>query len=180
MWERQFSGWRADWHSGAEQRERATAELFALVGRRVTATWVVWDPEDDTWFSDGPVVFVLDDGRQLELGWQKFDDLSVTWGTVDLATTPTWYERQVEWRRDALPPLRGVAGGTVTDLAWTEHTMVISRSRWWRRDGSTTWLVGGVWIGTDAGGVLVYDALDENGLADELPTPGPGHRVHPF
>ena len=177
MWEEGLSGWTPDWRAGHEQRDRATPVLRGLVGHRITATWVAWDPDDDSWFNDAPVVLVFDDGRQLELCWQKFDDLSITWDTLDLSVTPTWFERPLAWRRDALDVLRDVAGATVTDLAWTEHRLVIGRSRWWRRDGSVSWLVGGLWLGTDAGGVLVHDGLDENRLAGVLPTPGREHGV---
>lgn len=180
MWESDLSGWIPDWRPAHEHRARTTPELRTLVGRRITATWVVWDPDDDSWFSDAPVVLVLDDGRHLELCWQEFDELSVSWNTVDVTVTPTWSESTLAWRRDAPAQLEAVVGAVVTDLAWTEHQLVISRSRWWRRDGGVSWLVGGLWIGTDAGGVLVYDALDENGLADALPAPGREHRVHPF
>lgn len=43
--------------------------------------WLVWDVQDNEWFSDCPVLLSFT-GEQVEVNHQKFDDPSITWNTV--------------------------------------------------------------------------------------------------
>jgi hypothetical protein len=51
--------------------------LHALIGRRLTHSWLAWERNDDQWFADCPVLLDFD-GMQVEINHQKFDDLSIT------------------------------------------------------------------------------------------------------
>ena len=63
--------------------------LSALVGRRLTGAWTVWIERVDEWFADMPVVLQFDDGTQLEVCWQKLDDLTLSWNTTGSASSPS-------------------------------------------------------------------------------------------
>ncbi|MTD16249.1 hypothetical protein GIS00_20120 [Nakamurella sp. YIM 132087] len=129
---------------------RHRAALGGLVGRRITAVWVVWILEEDEWFTDLPVVLVFDDGRQLELCWQRVDDLSISWETIDLAVPPVaWVTWALQWRAAADPAVNGMIGRVVTEVVPTggRHEMA------------------GLWFGAADTGLYVYAAGDENGFA---------------
>lgn len=49
----------------------------------------MWIDDLDEWFADADPPVVLQVGvEQLEVCAQKFDDLSVTWNTIDLSIRP--------------------------------------------------------------------------------------------
>ncbi|MEU1720519.1 hypothetical protein [Nonomuraea sp. NPDC005692] len=48
-----------------------------LEGRRLTRALLVWDLDEDVWFSDGLVLLDFE-GEQVEITHQKFDEISVT------------------------------------------------------------------------------------------------------
>ncbi|MEV7326451.1 hypothetical protein [Streptomyces sp. NPDC093970] len=115
-------------------RQAHGSRLSALAGRRLTGFTLVRFAEDGDWFADSPVVLDFD-GIQVELCHWKFDELSISWDTIDTAAditgwesselTPRWSHsderlepfvghrlREVallEWR----PTVRDLAAGTV-------------------------------------------------------------------
>lgn len=55
-----------------------------------------------TWLADCPVVLDFD-GERLEINHQKFDDLSITWNSVDVTRAPMWPTSdgfRLVWRND--------------------------------------------------------------------------------
>ncbi|MGV9365649.1 hypothetical protein [Amycolatopsis sp. NPDC003731] len=67
------SGWVPAFLPADDQLDRQAARLRSLTGHRIAETWTVWSLEHDEWFADLPVVLRLDDGPQLEVCWEKFD-----------------------------------------------------------------------------------------------------------
>lgn len=84
--------------------------LRGLEGRTLTSVWTVWDLEGDEWFCDCPVVFDFE-GEQVEINHNKFDDLSVTWNTIETARPVRWPGFRLHWRPDPLPELHALRGG---------------------------------------------------------------------
>ncbi|MFG3558328.1 hypothetical protein ACGGAQ_28515 [Micromonospora sp. NPDC047557] len=71
-----IAGYHPSWLSGVDEiANRHRQRLQSLVGRRLTATWLVWDDDRDEWFADCPVVLDFA-GERLEVNHQKFDELS--------------------------------------------------------------------------------------------------------
>jgi hypothetical protein len=130
--------------------------LHGLVGRRLTATWVVWDADNDEWFADCPVILDFA-GDRLEINHQKLSDLSITWNSVDVTRAPAWPTTdafRLVWRDDVpsvLVDQREQVLEAVELLEWTGGDLAD----------------GGVAVGLRfAGGWLtIYNALDENGIA---------------
>ena len=165
------SGWSPRWMPARDQLDLQRTELLALRGHQIIDAWLVWDLEHDSWFADLPVVLTIDDGRQLEVSWEKLDDLSITWNTIDLSTTPVaWVTWPLAWRSQAHGALRAVTGKAITEVTSTEQLFST------RADGSdeanSTWLLGGVCLRTEGTALHIYNALDENGLENELADSG--------
>ncbi|MET9578859.1 hypothetical protein ABZY30_25385 [Streptomyces massasporeus] len=75
--------------------------MRALIGRPLTRVRLVRDVQDDEWFSDCPVLFDFT-GEQVEINHQKFDDLSITWNTVDPRQPVRWADFDLQWRENEL------------------------------------------------------------------------------
>jgi hypothetical protein len=76
---------------------------------------LVWDLEHDKWFAALPVIVMLDDGRRLEMSWQKYDEMSITWSTIDISPAATaWVTWPLSWRLKRHTSVRADTGSTFT------------------------------------------------------------------
>jgi hypothetical protein len=158
-----IAGYQPVWLNGVgEVVRRHGRRLGQLVGRRVTRAWVVWDDNADEWFADCPVVLDVA-GERLEVNHQKFDDLSITWNSVDVTRAPVWPSSddfRLRWRDD-VPEVsaawRGQPIEAVGLLEWAGGDLA---------DGAVA-----VGLEFADGWLTVYNALDENGLAFGEPAP---------
>ncbi|GIH65393.1 hypothetical protein [Microbispora siamensis] len=130
-----------------------------LEGRRLTRALLVWDLDEGVWFSDGLVLLDFE-GEQVEIVHQKFDEISITWNTVDLARPLDWAGEgfRLAWRGgmpDRLARLQGQRLQAVDLLTWMDEDMA----------------QGMVAVGFlfPHGRVTIYNALDENGMEFEEP-----------
>ena len=153
-------GYEPDWI-----RERPTIaaahgeRLTGLVGRRLTSAWIVWDTDKDTWFADCPVLLDFD-GERVEINHYKFDDISITWNTIDRTLPLHWADFHLRWRDDKPPGftvLRGQTLQKVELLEWGGHDMA---------NGSVA-----IGFTFPTGCVEIFNALDENGLSFGPPHP---------
>ncbi|MET8141553.1 hypothetical protein ABZU32_14695 [Sphaerisporangium sp. NPDC005288] len=125
-----------------------------LQGRRLTRALLVWDFDEDVWFSDGPVLLDFE-GEQVEIVHQKFDEISITWNTVDPALPLDWAGEglRLGWRGgvpDKLARLQGQRLQAVELLTWVDEDMA---------QGMV-----GVGFLFPHGQVTIYNALDKNGM----------------
>lgn len=152
-----IDGYKPRWLNGlAEIRAAHAARLRGLVGRTLTRSWVVWDPDDQSWWPDCPVVLDFD-GEQLEISHQKFDDLSITWNTIDPTPDIAFTESGLVWRADTMEPVVGRRLRAVELLEWSGGD----------RDMANGMVALGLTF-TDAH-LTVYNAMDENGLSFDPP-----------
>lgn len=134
------------------------ARLSALVGRPLTRGWLLWDLHEDTWFADAPVLLELD-GVQLEIQHSKFDDLSLTWSTVDPRAAVAFpdmgpdVEFDLVWRDDAVKDLSRLHG---------QHVLAVDLVEWRGADMANGMVA--VSLTFEDGRLTVENALDENGL----------------
>jgi hypothetical protein len=135
------------------------ARLGALAGLTLRHVWVVWDLEDDGWFADAPVLLDFGD-RSLAVDHQKFDDISLTWDTVDPARPIEGTDFHLEWRPEALPALADLPGRVLRHVELLEWVGG-------RGDAAT----GSVALGFDLAPawLTVYNAMDENGFEHDPP-----------
>ncbi|GIE85927.1 hypothetical protein SAMN06264365_104522 [Actinoplanes regularis] len=184
-WDEAMSGWRSSFADPPTQLRSQRSDLLALVGRRLQAGWTGWDPARNVWRPEFPVVLVFEGGVQLELAWQKWNDLSITWNTVDLGTPPTVLSTPYEWCSSQPHPLAAVAGRTLTGWAVTESPYFDGEtdlSGELPMDAVAGWSTQGLWIEFAGIGLHVYSGADANGISAEPTVPGDdGHTrvTHP-
>ncbi|MEV4291760.1 hypothetical protein AB0K40_40170 [Nonomuraea bangladeshensis] len=155
-----ISGYSPAWLSGSSVVATTHGERLAMLeGRRLTRALLVWDLDEDVWFSDGLVLLDFE-GEQVEIVHQKFDEISITWNTIDPAQPLDWAGTglQLAWREgvpDELASLQGQRLQAVELLEWKGDDLA---------------------HGTVAVGFLfphdrltIYNALDENGMEFEEP-----------
>ncbi|MEV6012318.1 hypothetical protein AB0M29_36630 [Streptomyces sp. NPDC051976] len=160
-----IESYRPQWLTGrnavmATQGDR----LRALSGRTLTRAWLVWDLQDNEWFPDCPVLLDFD-GEQVEINHYKFDDLSITWNSIDPHKPVLWPDFDLQWRHDARPELHALQGQVLQDvelLEWTGDDLArgtVDLSFLFPKERLT-----------------IVNALDENGLTFGLPEAN--HRRH--
>ncbi|GAA4198970.1 hypothetical protein [Microbispora amethystogenes] len=156
-------GYRPVWLS--RRKEIMTAhglKLAHLASRRLTRALVVWDLDEDKWFADCPVLLDFE-GEQIEITHWKFDEVSITWNTIDPARALDWPDFRLAWRDDIPDELTALIGqpcSAVELLMWRDRDLV---------EGTIVSLG----FGFSNGQVTIYNALDENGM--EFAPPGDRH-----
>ncbi|MFG2495735.1 hypothetical protein ACGFSD_32510 [Streptomyces caniferus] len=158
-------GYQPRWRNGRSAvAQEHGHRLRGLAGRTLTNVWMVWDLQDDEWFCDCPVLFDFA-GEQIEVNHHKFDDLSLTWNTIDPRHPVRWPGFDLQWRPEPLPGLRDLRGlplKGVELLEWTGRDLA---------QGTTD-----VSFVFETSRVTVFNALDENGLS--FGPPGRNQRSH--
>lgn len=168
-----IQGYEPQWLNGLSAISAAHgARLQALAGHQLRHAWLLWD-QDDEWFADAPVL--LDFGHeQVEINHKKFDDLSITWNTIDPVKQPTWtygdwhpdnYIFQLAWRHDARAELASLQGQHVQTVELLEHG-----------GGDMADGMVAVSFAFPDGRVTISNGLDENSL--EFGGPDPNYRLH--
>ncbi|WP_181763570.1 hypothetical protein [Streptomyces albidus (ex Kaewkla and Franco 2022)] len=121
-----IESYRPQWLNGRSTVvARHGEQLRALIGRPLTRVWLVWDVQDNEWFSDCPVLLDFS-GEQVEINHQKFDDLSITWNTVDPCQPVRWADFDLQWRHDLRAELHALQSQILQDvelLEWTGSDM---------------------------------------------------------
>lgn len=156
------------WLSGLGPIRTAHGErLRSLIGRRLSAAWLVWDLDDDEWFADCPVLLDFE-GVQVAINHRKFDDLSITWGRIDPEAPIDWPgepEFRLAWRNDVVAELSALHGRELTGAELLE---------WCGSDMANGMVAVSFVFGPER--LSVDNALDENGLS--FAPPVPDQRVH--
>lgn len=167
------SGWQPNWLTARDQLRAHAVMLKELRGQCITHAWIVWDNQHDKWFADLPVVVRFEDGRQLEVCWQKFGDLSTTWNTIDVEVTPiAWATWPLTWRPNGHLALDLVIRDTLTDAAVRSISSRRGRSlppERLRRQPTPHGYAGGSWLQARQAGLHTFNALDENSLSNDEP-----------
>ncbi|MCP2328774.1 hypothetical protein HDA40_007281 [Hamadaea flava] len=147
-------GFVPDWLAGLKAIKAAHGErLGGLAGRRLTSVDLVYFVEDGSWYADCPVVFDFE-GERVEICHQKFDDLSITWNTIDCsAPIGGWDEADFApvWRAGEVL-LGDFVGSEVREVALLE----------WRGDRDMADGMVAVEFVFETGRFAVANGLDEN------------------
>jgi hypothetical protein len=130
-----------------------------LKGRRLAQTFLVWDLDDDAWFSDGLVLLAFD-GEQVEIVHQKFDELSITWNTVNPTQPLDWAGQgfRLVWRQGGPGELAALTG---------QRLQAVELLEWTSEDMARGMVAVSFTFPDDQ--VTIYNALDENGMEFGLP-----------
>jgi hypothetical protein len=157
-----IAGYRPRWLQGLNPIATTHGRrLGGLAGRTLHHIWLVWEFSADEWFTDCPVLLDFGD-EQVEINHQKFDDLSITFNSIDPSQPVTWPtsdDFRLAWRAEPIEQLKELRGQELRQAQLLEYaggTMA---------DGSIA--LGFVFPG---GHLTIYNALDENGLLFGLPS----------
>ncbi|WP_220448680.1 hypothetical protein [Nonomuraea mesophila] len=152
-----ISGFEPTFLVGLEAvRENHGPSLAALGGRRLTGFAIVRFVEDGDWFADWPVVLDFD-GVRVEICHWKFDELSISWNTIDTTAAITGWEYVEEtpaWSSadERLEPFIGQELREVALLEWRPSSYDLA-------DGTLA-----VEFLFNAGRFHIANALDENSI----------------
>lgn len=166
MGEEWIAGYRPIW---INDREEAIKELqtfaVAWVGSKIEKTYVGWFIEDNSWYEDIPIVLVIG-GKQYEICWNKFDDLAITQGQIDVKNCIV-SGGKIPMKENALPELERAIGNTIVGVELGESEM----------NGSA--IINSVNLILEGGYLTIYNNLDENGVSSE-PCSDASQRNHPI
>ncbi|MGW2726971.1 hypothetical protein [Streptomyces sp. NPDC001494] len=152
-----ISGFEPTFLVGLEAvRERHGPRLAELGGRRLTGYMLVRFVEDGDWFADCPVVLDFE-GVRVEICHWKFNELSISWNTIDTTAAITgWRSSEFTpvWSRadERLEPFVGQELRETSLLEWLPSGQDLA-------DGTTA-----VEFAFDAGRFRIANGLDENNI----------------
>lgn len=166
-------GYQPQWLTGSDTIARAHGRrLGAQVGRRLTNSWLAWDRVHDQWYADWPVLLDFE-GEQVEITHQTFDELSITWNSIDPSEPITFGEDPEEvspmWRDDACPRLAALHG---------EQLHTVELLVWSGSETDLTLDMVAVSFGFARDRITIGNGLDENAI--EFGPPDPDYRSHPL
>lgn len=151
-----IEGYNPTWISD-KNHALETLQLLApnWIGRRLDASYVGWF-EDDTWYSDLPVILIIG-GLQYEFCWTKMDELAITQGQLQQDYCVV-NGQQIRLQKDAMPELQKAIGKEIIGIELGESEMS-SRGVTSRIINSINFIMRGAYLS-------IYNCLDENCLSD--------------
>jgi hypothetical protein len=158
--------------STQELVKRKSPILKKAIGQKLLASYVVWDIEEDEWFTDGVVVLQFEQ-LQLELCCNKMEEISVKSSSVDLLKRPkvSWDpEGAYEWRKNVIPEVNSVIGGFLESLriVETEFCSWPMGEAYGSPNMVCTWILNGLNLYFSNGYFAFFNALDENDITNEI------------
>ena len=146
--------------------------LKEIIGQKLLASYVVWDIEEDEWFTDGVVVFEFEKLR-LELCCNKMEEISVKFNSIDLLKKPYIYwdsNGPYEWRKNAISEVNEVIGNKLEKLRIVEAEFCSwpSSESYGTPNMVCTWILNGINFYFSNGYFAFFNALDENGITNEV------------
>jgi hypothetical protein len=136
---------------------------------------VAWDLKHNEWFNDEPVILRFGDCN-FEASFNQISQFAMTTDCIDIASPPNWMDcfegMPFEWRRNAHTSLPHVIGKTLRDVAIVDclfRTTVVENPTNPRQRGkqSESWTLHALEFKFDEYCLVLYNALDENGLQNE-------------
>ena len=150
-------------------------EIRSFCGSALTDAWIAWDLKHDEWFNDEPVILRFGN-RNFEASFNQLSQFAMTIDSVDITAPPNWMDcfdgMPLAWRNNAHESLKRTIGNTLRDVAIVDYlfrTTVVEASVDPSRCGtqSESWSLHALEFKFDACSLVLYNALDENGLQTE-------------
>lgn len=158
-----IEGWKPEWVSDKEQAiDLLKEKARAWVGSKIEATYIGWLEEHNEWFPDVPVVLIIA-GKQYEICWQKFDELSITENQINLDVHETAAGVPISMRLNALPEFRKAVGRKILAIELGENEMGFGE----RGVDRPMRIVNSVNFILEGGYLAVFNAMDENGVSGQ-------------
>ncbi|HCT77825.1 MAG TPA: hypothetical protein DGG94_06525 [Micromonosporaceae bacterium] len=150
-----IDGYEPVWHHDASALAAAHRHRFArIIGQPLVGSWLVWDLDEQTWFTGGPVVFGFPDAN-VEVTHRKFDECAISWDTIDMQATLDWPGLRLDWWADPHPAIQAALGRPLTRVSVVER---ISPNAW------RPHVLHALEFHFGDVRVALFNAMDENGL----------------
>ena len=163
-------------HDTTDLLSRKSSLLRSFQGQTLLDSYIVWNTASDHWNNLSVIILKFDDD-QLEVCCADLDRLSVLKNSTDLSTAPVvdWdMEDTYEWKKNALNEINPLRDQTLNSIKVVEYELC-TRPPDEQKGGKNTlcsWILLGLWLEFDQGKLLIYNALDENGVANQIDEPG--------
>lgn len=150
-----IDGYEPVWHHDASALAAAHRHRFErIIGQPLVGSWLVWDLDEQTWFTGGPVVFGFPDAN-VEVTHRKFDECAISWDTIDMQATLDWPGLRLDWWADPHPAIQAALGRPLTRVSVVER---ISPNAW------RPHVLNALEFHFGDVRVALFNAMDENGL----------------
>lgn len=138
------------------------------VGQCIEETWVGLLPGHGSWWADFPIILVIG-GIQYEICWQKFADLAITQGQINVRNA--WANGQrVPMRKNHLPALNQALGKRILAIELGESEMDFG--------GPPIRIINSVNFVLEGGYLGIFNAGDENAVSGEGILPNKKELAH--
>ncbi|WP_370945857.1 hypothetical protein AB5J62_43290 [Amycolatopsis sp. cg5] len=118
-----IDGYRPQWHRDVSAVTAAHGRrLASLVGKTLTNSLLVWETAGNHWLCLCPVLLDFE-GEQVEINFWRFDEVSITWNTIDPnkpVRSPD-EKRSNVWRDDISDGLSALRGQTLKTVLLLER-----------------------------------------------------------
>ncbi|MBS4209498.1 hypothetical protein [Bacillus sp. FJAT-50079] len=139
--------------------------LKGVIGSTIEEIWTVHKRMDGEFWADCPIILIIG-GKRLVFCSIR-DEISITWGQIDVMRELDWYgsqESNLEWRKNALSRYHSFIGKTKEDIE------VIQRKQE-AYDLSGVLLdlelsLNGIGLNTGDSYLSIFNAFDETGFTD--------------
>lgn len=82
-----IQGWEPRWYNSLPDLKNQLLN-FSFVGKKIDACWTLWDKQNQ-FFEDAPIILIIE-GQQYHFCALKFDEFSVTQGTINTNQKVAW------------------------------------------------------------------------------------------
>jgi hypothetical protein len=153
-----IEGYEPYWHHDASVLAASHRGRFSrIIGQPLIGSWLMWDLDDECWFTSGPVVLGFPDAN-VEITHRKFDECAISWDTIDMQAPIEWPGQRLDWIADPHPLVEDARGRELRGVNVIERIMAAH----WRP--TVLYAVEFVFDGVR---LEVFNAMDENGISGE-------------
>jgi len=154
-----------------ELLQRHGVILSQTIGKKIETSWVAWDELGNEWFTEEPIILRIG-GTNYEFVFNHLDNLAITLNTQNLHEAPAWHCAwndaddtlfRLKWKEQGLPELRALTGQIITNVRIIEYCFQGGS----RQEAKGSWVLNGLEFITSSGSVMLYNALDENGVTSQ-------------
>jgi hypothetical protein len=158
-----------------ELLNRKSSLLRSFLGQRLNNSHIVWNSTGDYWNNLSVIILEFGSDR-LEVCCSHLDRLSVLKNSTDLSSAPSvdWDpEDRYEWKQNAVSEINPLRGQILNNIQVVEYEFCTWPPEEEKGGPNTTscWVLFGLWLEFDQGQLLIHNALDEVGVANNIDQP---------
>ena len=155
--------------------EKESPRFTKIIGKEIQNIWIVWELNDDKWYSDCPVVIEVNNQLLLINNYQECS-IDIGWNTLSIDNKvynfDYGYNSSLQWTNQ-YEKVNKFVGGRIEEIYCEEYlleqTVMMSKSNHNSvGEKIQKWLFSGIGIMTDRGYLSIFNGLDENAFEFEF------------